>query len=219
MTTRLDSLFDAWAAGRLGHAERDELTAWLAEDADALAAWREREVGLLAEVDALPELEDPHAAERLRASLSAALANANRFEDHVAFVAELIDQPEAVAAKLLAAIDDPASWEDGPAPWIQLYHFAGGPAVHGAITGFVRLDPGTPFPHHEHLGDEYVLVLQGELLDSDGSRYPAGALSALPPDTEHEIRAVGPIPCVYLAVVFGGVRVGDTVFSPDDPNM
>lgn len=210
----LQSLLAAWTDDTLSPEQRRALEELVANDPAARAAWQEASRALEASFAA----ETPRPAPA-RISLLAAAAGTSRFGDLTPLVAEMLDIPAVLAATYLRGIDEPASWEPGPVPAIELFHLDGGPEVAGAITGFVRVAAGEAFPHHEHLGDEYILVVQGALRDSDGTITRAGEITAMEGGTDHEVHAHGPLDCIYLAVVFEGVRVGDVVFGPDSPEM
>ena len=168
---------------------------------------------------ALAELSDTNApSPTKRASLMAALAETNRFEELVGPVAEATDLSDDAASALLLAIDDPARWTEGPFPAVELLHFEGGPAVARAITGFVRVAPGGCFPEHDHLGSERVIILQGAVRDTaTGETHRRGAILDAGPGVEHQLEVVSSIPLVYLAVAQEGIRIGDMVVPYDDP--
>jgi quercetin dioxygenase-like cupin family protein len=138
-------------------------------------------------------------------------------------LATLLDVDVSTARHLLDELHEPNAFEPGPFPGldIELRHISGGPAVQNAITGFVRIAPGTAFPHHEHLGDEHVLVLQGHCVETEtGVVAGPGEVVTRSGGTAHEIHALpGGTDLVYLAVVFTGVRVGDAVMGPDSPEL
>lgn len=138
-------------------------------------------------------------------------------------LAALMDVDQATARQLLDGLDEPEPFEPGPFPGldIALRHISGGPAVQDAITGFVRIGPGTAFPHHEHLGDEHVLILQGHCVETQsGTVAGPGEVVTRSGGTAHDIHALaGATDLVYLAVVHTGVRIGDTVMGPGSPEL
>ncbi|GMV38660.1 MAG: hypothetical protein AMXMBFR64_03760 [Myxococcales bacterium] len=161
-------------------------------------------------------LEPVMPSPEVRARVLRGAAATSRFDEFSARVAALLDLAVDAARALLARIDDPSVWEPGPAMGVSLYHVQGGAAAAGAITGFVRIPAGGSFPHHRHLGDEHVLILQGAC--DDGARVSRrGDLVSMPPDTEHDLRVLPGPPLVYLAVVHGGVQIGELVLRPGDP--
>jgi len=77
--------------------------------------------------------------------------------------------------------------------------------ANGPAAALLRYQPGAVVPHHEHLGFEHILVLDGEQSDEFGS-YPAGALIVNAPGTSH--RVASDRGCVVLIIWERGVRFG-----------
>ena len=94
--------------------------------------------------------------------------------------------------------------------------FDGGPALGDAHGGLVRLQPGEAFPHHSHVGEERILILQGEVEDDEGRRYRAGDVLVSADGSSHEMRAVGDREAIYASVVIGLVFTGDGDDDDDD---
>lgn len=135
-------------------------------------------------------------------------------------VAELLDIAVGEAAVLLDRAGSTESYEAGPFPGVALYHVSGGPNVRGAITGFVRIVEDAGFPEHHHLGAESVLVLQGSLLEPETGRvYRPGEIARADAGSAHTTVARPGPDLVYLAVLFAGLRVGDTEMRADDPRL
>jgi quercetin dioxygenase-like cupin family protein len=99
-------------------------------------------------------------------------------------------------------IDDPSTY-DRVIPGAVLIHFEGGPACAGADCGFIILPAGTKFPWHRHDGDERVLVLQGTLIDHDGTRIGPGQEDHKPAGSEHEFAAAPGDDLIFCARVWG----------------
>jgi quercetin dioxygenase-like cupin family protein len=191
--------------------DEHELDPFLAEAADGDPATLEALASL---AHALPPASLPPA---LRQRILESAARANRFEHMANKVAALADLAVERARKLLAYIDDPSKWLHAPPPAHTLW-FEGGPALAGAITGFVKVQPGTAFPRHTHLGEETVLVLQGTYVDGrDGRVVPAGSVEVAPPGSDHgfEVPPDGP-PLVFLAIIHEGVDIGGQIVRPGD---
>ena len=128
----------------------------------------------------------------------------------------LLDLDDDAIAALFGAIDNEQRWNDGPASGVRLFHIDAGPALSGAITGFVRLAPGARFPHHRHIGHEAVLMLEGSFLEEERVR-SAGEEVFMDADTAHDVVA-GPDGCLYLVVVSDGIAFdGEAPIGPDDP--
>lgn len=158
----------------------------------------------------------------LRARLLASTHAAHRFDDFEARIAELADIDDATVRALLLRLDDPRpdAWEPSFVDGINLVNFEGGPRVTPAITGFVRIQPGVTFPHHQHHGDEVVLVLQGSCVMSDGLVCKPGDELRMAAGTEHSFRIPeDAVPFIYLAVVRTGIQIGDQFIGPDDTRL
>ena len=156
----------------------------------------------------------------VRSRLLASTETTHRFEELVDVIANDADLPASRVDELLLAIDQPETWESGPAPGIDLFHFDGGPKTARAITGFVRIETGGTFPEHGHLGAEVVVILQGEARDTrTGKVHGRGDRVTATPGDEHALVVTSDIPFVYLAVVEEGIRIGERELKYDDPDI
>ncbi len=163
------------------------------------------------DVEAVPPASD------LRARMLAATHSTHRFDDFEERIAALADISVEESRRLLLAVDaEDTSWESSM-PGIRLLHFEGGPAVRPAITGFVRVAAGATFPHHEHVGDEVSLILQGSCTTSDGTTYRAGDEIPMPQGTAHSFTVTGPNELMFLAVVRTGITIDGEFIGPEDP--
>lgn len=162
--------------------------------------------------EALPELAPSPA---LRARLLDAARSEGRLARFASAVAELLDVGIDKAKALLESIDDPAAWSH-ELPGISFLWVEGGPRVAAAVRGFVRVQAGTEFPDHEHLGDERVLVLQGGFEDLQRGRvFRPGDADLMPAGTSHAYRALADGPdLVKLAVVQTGLRALGQEYLP-----
>jgi len=100
--------------------------------------------------------------------------------------------------------DAPESWGPGPLPGVELMHFAGGPRVATADTGFVRVPPHFEFPSHRHLGEERVLIISGGYREDTGRLFGPGDLHVMQPDTTHAYTVL-PEGCLLALVLYTGV--------------
>jgi putative transcriptional regulator len=121
-------------------------------------------------------------------------------------LASLFDVTRAKARALLDAVDDPASWMDGPVPdsWVMMADGAG-PKVAGAFCGFVKMGPNVKWPAHRHLGREFMLVLEGGFKQHDGVEVHPGDLHVMEEGSAHGFTIFDDETCISAAVVFGGV--------------
>jgi quercetin dioxygenase-like cupin family protein len=133
-------------------------------------------------------------------------------------LAAALDIDLEVALAQLAEIDSAASWEPSPFAGVELYHVSGGPDVADAITGYVRIAPETVFPHHEHAGDEYVVLLDGTLDAGDGTILHPGRVHSMPAGSAHAVCS-GSNGATYLAIVHRGIVVDGHFLSADDPSI
>jgi anti-sigma factor ChrR (cupin superfamily) len=156
----------------------------------------------------------------VRDAILAKARSTGRYDRFAKTVAEMIDVDEASASSLLDGIDRKESWVKGPVPGVLLYHLSGGPKVDNCVVGFIRMEQGTVFPEHEHLGEERVLCLQGSYRDNvSGEVYRSGDTIVNPAHMSHDF-VVRPGPAlVYLVVLEEGVRIGPHVIRARDPRL
>jgi gentisate 1,2-dioxygenase len=145
---------------------------------------------LFAKLSALaPADADPNALARGRARLLAAVAeSAERFAPLFGKLTQFFDlSADALREQFKRASID-SEWQQGPLPWVSLFHFGGGPAVAGLDTGFVRIKKGMPFPPHRHTGSEHVLILDGGYHDNAQRWWGPGDLHVMPEGSEHSLQ-------------------------------
>ena len=177
-----------------------------ADGSDGTATERALLADLLLLADPLPA--PPGGLERLLADLDAP----GPFEHLLGAVADLLAVTRQRARAILALLDAPDAWSEGPRPWTRLLHLDD-VGVSGAVVGFVRVEPGRRFPHHHHYGDEHLLILQGSC--ADGARtLVAGDVGRMPPDSAHALGAGADEPLLYLAVVFDGLEIDGEPMKP-----
>lgn len=58
----------------------------------------------------------------------------------------------------------------------------------GVGSYFMRMQPGAQTIAHDHPGYEEFLILEGELIDSDGTVFKAGDFVSFAPGTHHSSR-------------------------------
>lgn len=158
-------------------------------------------------------------APALRDRIMASAQLDGRFDRYLAQTARLLDVDEDSARALLDGIGRGDVWYQGLVPDVKLYDVDGGPAVSNAITGFVRMPAGVPFPEHDHLGTESALIIQGTAEDHRGEIWRPGEVVVLEPGQVHSFRARPGPDFVFLVVVQDGIKIGDQTIGPDDPRM
>jgi putative transcriptional regulator len=152
---------------------------------------------------ALAPLPSPPPA-ALRARLAASFVRGGRYGAYADRIARLFDIELDTAAALLAKLDSPDKWK----PWldgVQMMPVKPGPKYAGAIAAFGRLRPGARFPHHEHVGDETTVVLDGGFRNEDGSEVWRGEELWRPAGTEHEFVVLEGVECIAAVISIGGV--------------
>lgn len=80
------------------------------------------------------------------------------------------------------ALRDTADWK--PFRHGVTAHWLYGNFGKGASAVLLRYEPGARVQLHEHVGFEYMFVLDGDQYDEDGS-YPEGTFVSHPPGTRH----------------------------------
>jgi putative transcriptional regulator len=85
------------------------------------------------------------------------------------------------------------------------------------MTGFVKFSAGLRWPVHQHLGQEYMLVLSGGFRQDDGLEVHAGTLHPMPEGSQHGFTIFDDEPCISAILVWGGVdfKEGDDIVIPD----
>lgn len=168
------------------------------------------------QTDLLAEL-DPHEAEVLarladtlapvapdagmRAALLARTRGPGRLHHFAESVAAMVDVSLDKARELLDRVADTTRWERELFPGMDALWVEGGPAAADCIRGFARLDAGTAFPEHEHIGDEATLVLEGVMLESGGAVVRPGETIVMRAGTAHNYRAAPDGPDLLFFVV------------------
>ena len=76
----------------------------------------------------------------------------------------------------------------------------------------LRMDPGSSSRPHEHTGHEEFLIIDGELVDCDGTRFRRGDYVRFQPGSKHSSHTPGG--CTLLVMLRGKNRVLDQA-EPD----
>ena len=154
----------------------------------------------------------------LRERLMATVTRTNRFADFVESVSKALDVAIERADALLRALDDPGSWEAGPVPVLRIFHVEGGPATDDAITGFIRMTPGSVHPEHRHLARDITVIVQGSYRDSAGSVHRTGDVIEVFGGS-HSFEVLPGPDLIFLTVIYEGVELGDAIIGPASPLM
>ncbi len=113
----------------------------------------------------------------------------------------------------LRGMPHPDTWPDGPVKHCRLFPCYADSTLDDVIRSLVLMESGSTFPSHDHLGDEYILVLQGSLLNEDGKLYRPGDKLMMPEGTSHSFEVPKGLDLIYFNVVHHGLRIGEQVIT------
>ncbi len=82
----------------------------------------------------------------------------------------------------------------------------------GQGSFLIRFEPGAKSIAHEHTGYEEFLVLEGNIIDSDGTEYKTGDFVSLKPGSRHESHS----PDGLLAIVTLRGGTGNRTLEPGE---
>lgn len=171
----------------------------------------------LMDADALVEQAPPAApSPELRESVLRSALGRGSLASYVRRFAEMFDLGAERAGELLAlaARVQDSAWQPAQltrnrvAEGARLLHFAGGARVAQYDCGLVHVAPGVRFPEHEHLGDEWALVLAGAA-EEEGSRdvWLPGDLVQRASGSRHAFRVTSAEPLVFAVILEAPIRV------------
>ena len=139
--------------------------------------------------------------------LGSAAQSGERFAPLFGKLAQFFELSVDALRDVFVRAGDESAWQPGPLPWVSLFHFAGGPALAGLDTGFVRLKKGTPFPPHRHLGSERVIILEGSYRDHEQRLYGPGDRHDMLEGTEHSLQMCADQDVLLAVIVTGEIQV------------
>jgi hypothetical protein len=146
--------------------------------------------------------------ERGRARLLGAVAQSSeRFAPLFGKLTKFFDLSAEALREVFVRAERESEWQQGPLPWVSLFHLDGGPAVAGLDTGFVKLKKGMPFPHHRHMGSERVLILEGGYHDHEQRYYGPGDFHDMAQGTEHALQMSADVDVLLAVIMTGEIQV------------
>jgi putative transcriptional regulator len=203
MSAHLDDRLADFVLGTVAGVERDMLERHVADCPRCAAEVADlaEALGPLATISA-PIAPSPSARARLLTAAAGDRVGAMR--DRLAGFFDLtVEKTDSIITRLA----DPAAWEQGPLPFVSLFHLEAGPRWAGADAGFVRFTRGTGFPTHRHLGEERVLLVEGSLIESDGTVLRPGDLRVMPAGSTHSFAIPPDEDTVYALVLHKGIEI------------
>ncbi len=87
-------------------------------------------------------------------------------------------------SKQVCILPDRRQWTKSPADGVSRRHLEREAEESGHTTSFVRFEPDSYFPPHDHPQGEEIYVLDGVFSDENGD-YPAGSYIRNPPNSFH----------------------------------
>jgi putative transcriptional regulator len=192
-----------YALGILDKEARETLERELSTSSEAENMLSEIEA-VLAEVALAETPLQPN--DRVRRRVLASLDRHNGFEGFVERLVTFFDLSGERIRELLDATDSVPEqpWEPSGVPGISFLHFEGGTRVVSADCGLVHVHPGTSFPAHRHVGEEWVFIIQGRAQEDSGEIWAPGDLVYRAPDSGHAFRVIGDEPLIYAVVLHKG---------------
>lgn len=211
------SQIDAWLLGQLSEAQEATFEYALTHDLELQQAVALAEESLAAMWlnHTEPATPSPALFERLVTSTSPAKSGVLGF---ASTLARLLETTVEHAHRLLSQIADPEQWFPGPGPGTHLLHIDDVPLAQTAIVGFIKIEVGHGFPHHEHVGEEQTFILSGTLRDGD-ALYHRGQIYTANENTDHVIQADGEEDVIYLTIADRGIKFGEFFIGPGDPEV
>jgi hypothetical protein len=162
-----------------------------------------------AKLSALCVTEDS-GLERGRARLLAAVSESSeRYRPLFGKLTQFFDLNADALRAVFTRAQNEQEWEPGPLPGVSLFHFDGGPALAGLDTGFVRLKKGMPFPRHQHVGSERVMILEGGYHDDSQHWHGPGDLHDMSDGTVHALHMNAEHDVLLAVILSGEIRVLD----------
>ena len=175
----------------------------LLREGHAAADIRAAKEAVLALAALSPEPSPPSA---LRDRLTQSMTRKGRFGVFADRIARLYDLPVEKAAEVLQRLEDPDAWKAGFVPDMLVIPVRPGPSIPPGIAGFGKLTPGMTFPHHDHVGEETTIVLQGGFRDGESDlEIWRGDELWKPAGSDHEFLVLPGDPCIAAVLSIGGV--------------
>jgi quercetin dioxygenase-like cupin family protein len=126
----------------------------------------------------------------LRARLLERVSGAERYAPFTSDLAEMFDLSRERVRALLEQVTSGVAWTKGLVRGLKLIHFAAGPRIVERHAGFAALRSGFELPMHRHTVEEITFVLEGLLVEEDGSIHGPGDRLVRPPGSVHALSVV-----------------------------
>lgn len=149
----------------------------------------------------------------LRSRLLSSLRRPGRYGVFTDRIARLFDISHDAAFSLLSQVENDRGERGEAGPWrpwlaegVSAIPVEAGPKFPNALAAIGRLRPGGRFPHHEHVGDEVTVVLEGGFRDeADGAEVWRGEELFKAAGTAHGFVVLEGVDCIAAVLAVGGV--------------
>lgn len=129
-------------------------------------------------------------------------------------MAKMLVGSRALLEGELRGLPHPKTWVEGPVKHCRLFPCDAESTLEDVIRSLVLMESGSTFPSHEHLGDEYILVLQGSMLNEDGKLYRPGDKLHMAEGTNHSFDVPVGLDLIYFNIVHHGLQIGEELITP-----
>jgi hypothetical protein len=154
-------------------------------------------------VEAMAETAgSPQTPEEVLRTVRGLLSRPRRLEGYTDSLARFFDFGETQARALLARIDVPGEWMEGPDAGISVLPVEAGPRAQNALASLVRLPPGVILSEHEHVGREHLFVLEGGFADSAAHVVWPGETLEMAVGSTHSMWGLPGPPCICAALLW-----------------
>jgi putative transcriptional regulator len=143
----------------------------------------------------------------LRRRLLGTIAGPSRYAPFVDRVARFFGIDAREASSALEAITANDAWINGPMPGMATAKLPSRPKVPGQTAVFLRSEVGAHCPNHRHLGEERLFILEGGIVESDGTAFHAGDLVVKPAGSSHAFHVLDDEPCIAAYLLEGGLEL------------
>jgi quercetin dioxygenase-like cupin family protein len=164
-------------------------------------------VSALAELDLLPADAAVAPSAGLRDRLLREVEGPARYAPFATRVARFFGIGVDDAARSLEAITAADAWRAGPLPGMWRAEVRGRAKEAGRTAIFLKSAPGLHCPNHRHVGEERLLILEGGIVESDGTEYHPGDLVVKAAGSSHSFTVPTSEACVSAYLLEGGLEL------------
>ncbi|MGZ3451847.1 MAG: cupin domain-containing protein [Polyangiales bacterium] len=143
----------------------------------------------------------------VRRRLFADVVGRARYAPFADRVARFFGIDVADAERALESITETTAWRPGPMPGMSMAKVPSRAKVPRQTAIFLRSDAGAVCPDHRHIGEERLLILEGGIIESDGTELHAGDLVVKPAGSSHAFRVPEEEACIAAYILDEGMEL------------